>query len=1147
MMLLEKIMDGRNIFNSIFCMESYVFEKGLLDTTEPVWVPRDGRKTKEKIAANDLELYYALADKHNVSLIEKVIRCCQDRLKWLFRSKENLFETKVYFKLKNYDETDGKLNFRPMHTARLIDLICMVSILNCLMFDDDLDAGKRHLSDLSKLLPHNFYGNIPSTDVQFLFHKWHTKYKEYTEAVIEHCRAYQQSHNYLTEVSLDIKNFFPSISPKMLYDYIIGKLSKTYEKDFETLGKAVVKLLYFNINKKSIEPWKKYYYPTAVNLAASEMYLNCGIPQGLPQSYFFGNLCMIEIKRLLMDEEFFKGDAYFYVDDSVIYIKAKLDEGTFNEKIVALNQRLAKWCEDKDKTDSGIGEFVSDDIVTFQNNCNYKIKFHESGKSVFTHIDDADNQYGPIADIARETSMHSKLVYNLDEVDDHVSLKKLQALDKVISTEMRLCYTRQRAKEDDGNIDDDIGSRLKLLKRFKKFFLYRNLVLKIRQYGGVSKDMVNDFETRFLGKVSCPEEFFAQFDEDIFQAEYRLLIQKLSKDSAEKFAEKVKQFEVEMLKGCGIASHDARHSLYYAKDVAAAFKMKSSTYDVYASLVRWAKINFSGQKCAGSKRQLDSFRAFLGISDDVSDDNSLDERNQSSKAVGVNGDRRSDDSIVAMRENGFMQQAFTKFVMKTSAEYQRRILNVYFSEMMNVVPTDALAFVKRNARKVKYTELRVMAYLRNLNFDLSEFKEFVRQINDNDISNQMGIDMGLLEVLNIFIRNVKTPEWIDALIRTHRLTKGLWYNGSKFLNSYTLHDEEHAVTLIRKTQELTNRIDYFVLKNVDYYILFLACYLHDISMVIHPDLARMSSDGGSNLSLISDIMSQMKKEATNFYNEVSSDRKNSRYKEAGKFLISVFNEVYNYFESLVRDNHARDSAKFIRNTSNTLLDYLEPTLLSFVSRVAESHGYDVIDVYGIKSRAKDDTISLKYLMILIRLADLLDVANDRVNYHLLRQNIENLSDTSKFHWISHLVTDKIELKTNYTADEGLGLGDKPITEEINIELYLNVKQLTVTRRNRRCENCRLEKKDGENSLIIKIGGGNCDSPHECEEKNCTLLCYWMMQKHDWLVKELVALQNYLYSVNSTLFKTNINFIIHYDDEMRLDADMFDSVQEYLDV
>ena len=68
MKLLDKIMDARNIFNSIFCMESYVFEKGLLDTTEPVCLCDDGGI----IAANDLALYYALADKHNVELIEKV-------------------------------------------------------------------------------------------------------------------------------------------------------------------------------------------------------------------------------------------------------------------------------------------------------------------------------------------------------------------------------------------------------------------------------------------------------------------------------------------------------------------------------------------------------------------------------------------------------------------------------------------------------------------------------------------------------------------------------------------------------------------------------------------------------------------------------------------------------------------------------------------------------------------------------------------------------------------------------------------------------------------------------------------------------------------------------------------------------------------
>lgn len=307
--LYTKILDSQNIFTAIFCMESYVFDKGLLNSEEVVELVDEYSGEINVIAKNDLELYYALADKHNVDLIEDVIKTCQQKLRWVFSNEENLFEAKVYFKLKNYD--DEKLKFRPLHTARLTDLICMVSILNCLMYEDSYENGKRNLSDLSKLVPHNFYGNIPSTNVQYLFHKWQVKYKEYTENVIEHCRSYQNNHNYLTEVGLDIKNFFPSISPKMLYNYIIEKLSLTYKDDLPALKMAVTKLLFFRLEEDNIEPWKDFYYPENFETTCGSLYMNRGIPQGLPQSYLFGNLCMIEIKKYLMKDECFNGDAYF--------------------------------------------------------------------------------------------------------------------------------------------------------------------------------------------------------------------------------------------------------------------------------------------------------------------------------------------------------------------------------------------------------------------------------------------------------------------------------------------------------------------------------------------------------------------------------------------------------------------------------------------------------------------------------------------------------------------------------------------------------------------------------------------------------------------------------------------------------------------
>ena len=1111
----DRILNEQNIYSAIFSLESYVFDKGLLDTDTPVTITDENDNVIEILANNDLELYYALSDKHNVPLIEKVIYLCVERLKKLFANPNDLFTIKVYFKLKSYDNND--LKFRPLHTARLIDLICMVSILIPLMYDDDYKGGKRSLSDLSKLLPHNFYGNVPSTNIQYLFHKWQTKYKEYTDNVIEHCRAYQRNHNYLTEVSLDIKNFFPSISPRLLYNYISDKLSLTYKDDLCTLKTAIVKLLFFNIEKENIEPWRESYYPKDFKAKDDKTYMNCGIPQGLPQSYFFGNLCMIEIKNILMKEECFEGDAYFYVDDSVIYIQATLKENEFNDRIRKLNEEVIEWCRDSEKHSSDIDEYVPTRYLDFHKGINYEIAFHEEGKSVFTSIDSADTQYGSIGDLAREVSMTSNLTWNLDEIDDHVSLEKLMALDEIISNEIKELKNQEQKDRGKKNF---VSSRLKILRRFKKFFLYRNRLLKIKDKGGPAYEIIENFKNRQMPVDISVEEWFEQNDEDIFQSEYRLIIQKASKDGAEELCNDVQNFEKLLLTKAGIDDETKNKSLFFNKDVRAAVLMKSLTHNSYAYLMRWAKENFCGLKELAYDKQMEKCRNFFV--------------------------KESEVNIFKIMEEGFEAKLFTRFVMIASMEYKRRILNVFYSEIIGVLPSDALTFTKLSSRKLHYTELRIMARLRNRNFDMEEFETFVNHIDDKDVSNRMIIDLGLLDVLNRFITQVKRPEWVDDLIVTHRLIKGLWYNGSKFLNSYTLHNEEHAVTLINKSLELINRIDYFTLKDVDYYVLFLACYLHDISMVIHPDLGGLSSAKGKNEILISELMADMKERAKKFFKIDLDDRKNSRIKEAGTFIVGVFNKVYEYFENEVRLNHAHDSAKFIRERSNTLLSYLEPTLLSFVADVSESHGNDVWDVYGLKSRAKEDTVSLKYLMMLIRLADLMDVANDRINYHLLRQNLMHLSPTSKFHWISHLVTDRMELRTTYEIPkkEGGELKEKRITETINFDLHLNFQQLTTIANTQKCK-CR---KCSLNNHCITIQIYSGGKPYKrCNENSCTILCLWMIKKHEWLIQELTALNEYLFSVDNLMFKTRINLNIYYRNDLKLDPDMFDSVREYLEI
>lgn len=984
--LQERILSNKNIYNAIYCMESYIFEKGLLDTEAPV-LGCNG----ELIARTDLELYFALEDKYNHPLITKVIDSCRDKLDKILSSPNELFEISVYFKLKGLEKGEegheDRLKFRPMHTARLTDMICMVSILQCLMFDDS--SGKRKLSELSKLIPHNFYGNIPSTDVQYLFKGWRGQYKEYTDDVIEHCRSYQNSHRYLSEVCLDIKNFFPSVSPHFLYDYILEKLSVAFgEEDNKTLKMAVAKLLYFKVAKENINSWLEDYYGDN-SIKNDDFYMNCGIPQGLPQSYFFGNLCMIEVKKMLMDADLFKGDAYFYVDDSVIYVQSELNKCTFKEKLKQLNDNLEEFCKRHNTLTNNPADVISKFYVDYQRNFSYIIKFHEEGKSTWCHIDDADNYLDGFQNLNRQISGSSRLYENLEDIDDSISFKKLRKIKEVVENELG------KLKEK-SNLRDKEASRLKMLKRFKKFYLYRIQMFKLKTGEETVDNLWDDFNKTFLIDNEY-EKWFEQNEEDIFQSEYRLLIQKSGKEGRER-KDKIWEFEKKVL------SHfkrgkDQQNSvfLYFTKDVNNSFLSKSINVDIYASLRRWMKEKYCDCENLPLKDQFRKFGDFLA------------------------------KEFVSHLNQGIWGEEYSSFIAQNSSEYQRRVLNAFYSSSISVMCSDNQSFIKANSRKMHYSELRILARLRNRNFNKDEFCAFMKKMDDRDISNQMYIDIALLEVVGTFIRFVRNPEWIDGLILTHRITKGLWYNGSKFLNSYTLHNEEHAVTLIRQSVHIVRTIDYFAIKPVDYYIL-----------------------------------------------------------------------------------------------------------------LSESHGWNVDDVYGLKSRAKDDTVSLKYLMILLRLADLFDVANDRVNYYLLRQNNNFLPRVSKFHWISHLVTDKLELDADYDVDKEADLCGHPITETLIVRLYLNVKYLAASKSGKECKNC--QSRLLGNHISIDIEGGK---EYSCSGEQCNLLCRWMMKKHEMLIPELKALNDYLFSVNNSLIKTNIKLEIKFSDDMKLDADLFDSVVDYL--
>lgn len=208
----EYLLSDKNIYHAIYSLNSYVFEYDLL-------------------CQEDRILYHRLQDKFDEKNINITILKVKDRIKELLK-EDKYIEAEVYFKPKKMAE-DGIMEFRPLHTTDLITQIAIVSMLHLFIYeipDKEDDHPKLRLSNLSRLIPSDFYGNRVSVKPEYLFKPWKQQYQKYNQNSNEALTRYHTSLEYKYEVTLDLKNFFPTINPIIVYYYIIAHLPAYLEE-----------------------------------------------------------------------------------------------------------------------------------------------------------------------------------------------------------------------------------------------------------------------------------------------------------------------------------------------------------------------------------------------------------------------------------------------------------------------------------------------------------------------------------------------------------------------------------------------------------------------------------------------------------------------------------------------------------------------------------------------------------------------------------------------------------------------------------------------------------------------------------------------------------------------------------------------------
>lgn len=1073
MTLRDRLLDEKNIFQAIYTVDSYIQNKDLLE--------------KE-----DIELLEKLKDIFNYDVMKKTVQQIQEKLILILDNDSEYFATTVYFKPKNYK--NGHDTFRPLHTAKLIDQIAIISMLQILVYEVN-EKSELVPSELSRLIPSNFYGNRISYGGRELFKPWQTQYQQYIAKANDILFSAGQTQRYLYEITLDLANFFPSIHPQMLYNYIMEKIPLSWKRD-KTISTILRKLLIFklcNLNGTELG-----WYLLSEKENVSDCPYAKGLPQGLPHTYFFANLLMV----MISDEykKIFPGEAVFYVDDSVVFTNGK-DNELNDEKFSLLVQELNKCIQKKEndilrKNENGVALILPSDFC-YSSEC-FGIRVHEpnlqsesDSKSYFDTIADAVKNNGEqyLHGLSRETSNISfDMRTAFSDAEAEMLKSRLDAISQLVNIEIERVREKPRQKV-----------YLSKLIRYKKFFSYRKNILQYRTDGDISslkKQLITDITLR---EQEDKREFYAKYTDDILASAIQFVLRRCAdeNDSAQEVLKAIQQL-AETLHGKSL-----RYSYIWATcrpyfDNTWAYP----TVDPYQTIYHIVRQRYCAMRQQSQSKRWEKFAQICKL--------------------------KSQNLFEILGLEWLY--CWAEEISGNIEELTRMLLNGIFSYLFEFEIDDQFVLAKHSKEPIQYAEVRILSVLRNKTFSSKKFWLNYEEYRQD--AYMCTVDYSLLQVLEAFKIFVSDPQRIDQLIQIHKYCCDTWKNGSRYLHFYTLHNQEHAVTLIRLCIRWIHAVSFFELKKSDYFVLFAACYLHDISMVTLP----ASDQFYATSDIAADEIFTSIADKFSLTTQIPATKKD---------LYETYQHIEEFFEKKVRSNHARDSANEIRKFDE--LSFLEPTMRETIAQVSEAHCYDTEDVYLERAPKKEELINEKLIKILLRLSDLLDMSRYRISKIVLNHNLNSLNEVSRFHWISHLITDQCHIDARYR----IKLGDKQgikMTKGIEEKLILTVDVLMSQTTATKAEYCQ-----HISNVVLKAGPGEqtevvvqCIQGERCKGDACNFLCKWFMRKNNYLAIELAALKAYLISIQENFFSSDIEIHVRAIENTRLTNETFDYLKQYVE-
>ena len=194
---------------------------------------------------------------------------------------------------------------------------------------------------------------------------------------------------------------------------------------------------------------------------------------------------------------------------------------------------------------------------------------------------------------------------------------------------------------------------------------------------------------------------------------------------------------------------------------------------------------------------------------------------------GIYKDKNLLKSNMAINNN--KNDTFNLYGIKDEMIDYKEYLNNFF---MDFFECEESIIVNKKGRTLKFWEYRILSSLQNKMFNRYDFFDLLEDITKNYEYLCHEVDTNFEKIRAIVDDNLGSSKDKDVIMCLHYYVHCVWKNGSKDLTFFTLHNQEHSIELIQNYMKLSPKLlNRFSLDKDEKFILFSACYLHDIGML----------------------------------------------------------------------------------------------------------------------------------------------------------------------------------------------------------------------------------------------------------------------------------------------------------------------------